>query len=92
TAINGLDGYNKAISDRFDLILADIEMPEMDGFELIENIRKIRDYAEVPVIVLSIRDREQDKVRGIHVGASAWLSKQDFDDREFLRVVRSFIG
>lgn len=92
TAINGLDGYNKAISDRFDLILADIEMPEMDGFELIENVRKIRDYAEVPVIVLSIRDREQDKVRGIHVGASAWLSKQDFDDREFLRVVRSFIG
>lgn len=92
TAINGLDGYNKAISDRFDLILADIEMPEMDGFELIENIRKIHDYAEVPVIVLSTRDREQDKVRGIQVGASAWLPKQDFDDREFLRLVRSFIG
>ncbi len=92
TAINGLDGYNKAISDRFDLILADIEMPEMDGFELIENIRKIHDYAEVPVIVLSTRDREQDKVRGIHVGANAWLPKQDFDDREFLRLVRSFIG
>jgi len=92
TAINGLDGYNKVISDRFDLILADIEMPEMDGFELIENIRKIHDYAEVPIIVLSTRDREQDKVRGIQVGASAWLPKQDFDDREFLRLVRSFIG
>ncbi len=92
TAINGLDGYNKAISDRFDLILADIEMPEMNGFEMIENLRKIRDYAEVPVIVLSTRDREADRVRGIQVGASAWLQKQDFDDREFLRVVRSFIG
>jgi two-component system chemotaxis sensor kinase CheA len=92
TAINGLDGYNKAISGRFDLILADIEMPEMDGFELIENVRKIRDYAEVPMIVLSTRDREQDKIRGIQVGASAWLQKQNFDDREFLRVVRSFIG
>jgi two-component system, chemotaxis family, sensor kinase CheA len=92
TAINGLDGYNKAISDRFDLILADIEMPEMDGFELIEQVRKIKDYTEVPVIVLSTREREQDKVRGLRVGANAWLQKQNFDDREFLRVIRSFIG
>ncbi|HNX98914.1 MAG TPA: response regulator, partial [Candidatus Aminicenantes bacterium] len=92
TAINGLDGVNKAISKRFDLILGDIEMPEMDGFEMIEQIRRIEEYKVTPIIVLSTREREEDKIRGIQVGANAWLQKQNFEDREFLNVIKSFIG
>ncbi|MCP4217889.1 MAG: response regulator [bacterium] len=91
-AINGLDGYNKALSERFDLVMADIEMPEMDGFEMIENIKKIEEYADVPTIVLSSVENEEDKVRGINLGVNAWLQKQDFHDREILKVIKSFIG
>ena len=90
--INGLDGYNKALTHRFDLVLADIEMPEMDGFEMIENIKKIEEYADVPTIVLSSVEREEDKIRGIHLGVNAWLQKQDFNDKEILSVIKRFIG
>lgn len=92
TGINGLDGYTKALAQRFDLVLADIEMPEMDGFEMIENIKKIQEYADVPTIVLSTVDREQDKVRGINLGVNAWLQKQDFNDTEMLKIVKRFVG
>ncbi|MCP5109146.1 MAG: hybrid sensor histidine kinase/response regulator [bacterium] len=92
TAINGLDGYNKALSRRFDLVLADIEMPEMDGFEMIENIKKIAEYADVPTIVLSSVEKEEDKIRGIKLGVNAWLQKQDFEEKEVLKVIKRFIG
>lgn len=90
--INGLDGYNKALGQRFDLVLADIEMPEMDGFEMVENIKKIVEYADVPTIVLSTVEKEEDKIRGLNLGVNAWLQKQDFDEKEFLKVVKRLIG
>ena len=92
TAINGLDGVDKAMSRQFDLILSDIEMPEMDGFEMIEQIRRIEGYKLTPIIVLSTREREEDKIRGIQVGANAWLQKHDFEGRKFLGVIKNFIG
>ncbi len=91
-AVNGLDGYNKALTERFDLVMADIEMPEMNGFEMIENIKKIEEYADVPTIILSSVEGEEDKVRGITVGANAWLQKQDFDEKEMLTLIKRFIG
>lgn len=91
-AVNGLDGYNKALTERFDLVMADIEMPEMDGFEMIENIKKIEEYADVPTIVLSSVEGEEDKIRGINLGANAWLQKQDFDEKEMLKLIKRFIG
>ncbi len=92
TAVNGLDGYNKALTQRFDLVMADIEMPEMDGFEMIENIKKIEEYADVPTIVLSTVEKEEDKIRGINLGVNAWLQKQDFNERELLKTIKRFIG
>lgn len=91
-AVNGLDGYNKALTERFDLVMADIEMPEMDGFEMIENIKKIEEYADVPTIVLSSVEGEEDKIRGINLGANAWLQKQNFDEKEMLKLINRFIG
>jgi two-component system chemotaxis sensor kinase CheA len=92
TAVNGIDGYNKALTRRFDLIMADIEMPEMDGFEMIENMKRIEGYADVPTVVLSSMEREDDKIRGINLGVNAWLQKQDFDEREMLKLIKRFIG
>ncbi len=92
TAINGLDGYNKAIADKFDLILADIEMPEMDGFEMIEKLRKTEEYRKKPMVVLSTRDKEEDRIRGVRAGANAWVQKQNFIETEFLKIIRNFLA
>lgn len=92
TAVNGIDGYNRALTRRFDLVLADIEMPEMDGFEMIENIKKIDEYADVPTIVLSTVEKEEDKIRGLNLGVNAWLQKQDFDEKEMLKIIKRLIG
>lgn len=92
TAVNGIDGYNKALTRRFDLVMADIEMPEMDGFEMIENMKKIEGYGDVPTVVLSSLEREDDKIRGINLGVNAWLQKQNFDEKEMLKLIKRFIG
>lgn len=91
-AINGLDGYNKALSRPFDLIMADIEMPEMDGLEMLENIKKIEAYVDTPTIVLSSVEREDFKTRAINMGVNAWLQKQHFDRKETLKTVKRFLG
>jgi two-component system chemotaxis sensor kinase CheA len=91
TAVNGLDGYNKALTQRFDMVLADIDMPEMDGFEMIENIKKIEEYSDVPTLIFSSMENEEDKIKGISLGVTAWLQKQNFDDKEIIKIIKRFI-
>ena len=91
TARNGLDGFQKALSGFYDLIVTDIEMPEMDGFEMIDKLKKSEQYQKTPFIILSTRENDNDKARGLRAGASAWISKQTFVEKEFTGLVRSLI-
>jgi two-component system chemotaxis sensor kinase CheA len=59
---------------------------------MIENMKKIEGYGDVPTVVLSSLEREDDKIRGINLGVNAWLQKQDFDEREMLKLIKRFIG
>jgi len=81
------------LSERsFDCVVTDIEMPGMDGFELTAQLRGMEHFAHLPIIVVSTRDRPEDRLRGLKVGADAYLTKQNLDAGELVDLVRRLSG
>jgi two-component system, chemotaxis family, sensor kinase CheA len=78
--------------ERFDCVVTDIEMPRMDGFELAAQLRGMEHFAQLPIIVVSTRDRPEDRLRGLKVGADAYLTKQSLDAGELVDLVRRLSG
>jgi two-component system sensor histidine kinase and response regulator WspE len=91
-AVDGMDGWNAARTERFDLVVTDIDMPRMDGIELVTLIRKDLNLASIPVMIVSYKDREEDRRRGLDAGADYYLAKGAFDDGTLLQVVVDLIG
>jgi chemotaxis protein histidine kinase CheA len=77
---------------RFDCVVTDIEMPGMDGFELTAQLRGMEHFTHLPIIVVSTRDRPEDRLRGLKVGADAYLTKQSLDAGELVDLVRRLSG
>jgi CheY-like chemotaxis protein len=75
TCPSGPDALQRAGSDRFDLIILDVIMPEMDGFEVCQRIRQIDSYTETPVMMLTAKSGDQDRQRGMEAGANLYLPK-----------------
>jgi twitching motility two-component system response regulator PilH len=75
TATNGADAVTRAQSDMPDLILMDVVMPEMNGFQATRKIKKNTETAGIPVIIISSKDQETDKVWGKRQGADEYLTK-----------------
>lgn len=90
-AEDGRHGWHLAVSQRPDLIVTDLVMPYQDGFQLLQVIRSDRDLSKIPVIVLSMRDREEDVVRGLDDGADDYVIKP-FNARELLSRIRKQLG
>jgi len=86
-AKDGLDAIENLKKQDFDLIITDIEMPRMNGFELITAVRKDDRYKGIPIVVVTTRERKEDKLRGLELGADAYLLKGGFDQGEFLSVI-----
>jgi CheY-like chemotaxis protein len=76
----------------FDCVVTDIEMPGMDGFELTAQLRAMEHFTHLPIIVVSTRDRPEDRLRGLKVGADAYLTKQSLDAGELVDLVRRLSG
>lgn len=74
-AVDGEDGLTKAVTGDFDLVITDIDMPKMDGFELCERLKGEHKTSNIPIIVLSSRDSDEHVERGFRVGADAYLAK-----------------
>jgi two-component system, chemotaxis family, sensor kinase CheA len=91
TAVNGSDGFTKAGSGEFDLILSDVDMPELDGFGLTAKIRADDKLKELPVMLLSALESREDREHGIGVGADAYIVKSSFDQGNLLEVIRKLI-
>jgi two-component system chemotaxis sensor kinase CheA len=86
-AADGRQGLRAAQQDPPDLILTDIEMPFLGGLEMIAELRRIPELAEVPVVVLSTRTDEESKARAVALGVRYFLSKQRFVESELRQVV-----
>lgn len=76
----------------FDCLVTDIEMPGMDGFELTAQLRAREGLSHLPIIVVSTRDRPEDRLRGLKAGADAYLTKQSLDAGELVNLVRRLGG
>ena len=87
TAADGEAGWKLLQEQDVDLVITDIEMPRMDGFELTEAIRRSKRFHELPVILISARCSDRDKARGIEVGADAYIVKSTFDQKELLEAL-----
>lgn len=91
TSVDGVEGWNAIKSERFDLIISDIEMPRMDGFELTSKVRSDEETAEIPVILVTSLDSKEDTERGIEVGASAYIVKSNFQQNNLIEVIKKLI-
>ncbi|HZE43518.1 MAG TPA: hybrid sensor histidine kinase/response regulator [Steroidobacteraceae bacterium] len=91
-AVNGMEGWNAVRTGNFDLVVTDIDMPRMDGIELVSLIRKDPSLKSLPVMIVSYKDREEDRRRGLEAGADYYLTKGSFHDDTLVRAVVDLIG
>ena len=92
TAEDGEEAFEKTREVLYDLVITDVEMPRLDGFSLTERLRADDRYRHIPVIIVTSREKEEDKKRGITVGANAYIVKGAFDQSNLIETVRSLIG
>lgn len=90
-AVNGFDALTKIASNKYDFIVTDAEMPEMDGFELTERLRQEKRYQTIPIIIVTSLTSEEDRVKGMNSGANAYITKGKFDQEELLKTIRTLI-
>ena len=91
-AIDGIDGWNVVRSGDYDLVITDVDMPRMDGIELVTLIKKDLHLYQLPVMIVSYKDRPEDRARGLTAGADYYLTKGSFHDATLLDAVADLIG
>ena len=92
TAVDGLDGASRLRDDPADLVLSDVEMPGMDGFDLTRTIRRTKGWENVPVIIMTSRGEDHARQAGLDAGCSAYLLKNEFDQEQLVSTVRRLVG
>jgi two-component system, chemotaxis family, sensor kinase CheA len=92
TAVDGLDALNRITDTRYDLIVSDVEMPRMDGFELCRALKKKEEYKGIPFVMVTALQKEEDKRRGIEVGAAAFIVKSAFEQMNLLDTIQRLVG
>ena len=91
-AVDGMDGWNAVRTRHYDLVVTDVDMPRLDGIELLQLIRRDHRLKSLPVMIVSYKDRPEDRSRGLEAGADYYLTKASFHDETLLRVVTDLIG
>ncbi len=91
-AVDGMDGWNAVRTGEYDLVISDIDMPRMNGFEFVQLIKQDERLNNTPVMIVSYKDREEDRQRGLDVGADYYLTKGSFHDETLIEAVVDLIG
>jgi two-component system chemotaxis sensor kinase CheA len=86
-AVDGVDAWTTLKSERFDLVVSDVDMPRMNGFELTQRIRADETLQDLPVVLVSALEAREDKERGIEVGANAYVVKSSFEQSNLLEII-----
>ena len=91
TAVDGIDAFTTLRTENFDLLVSDVDMPRMSGFDLTAKIRADGKLSELPVVLVTALQSREDRERGVDVGASAYIVKTSFDQSNLLEVIRRLI-
>ena len=92
TAVDGAEGLRWLEGHGCDLIVADVEMPRMDGLALCRAVKASPQLKQLPVVLVTARESPEDRSRGLEAGADAYLGKSSFDQQDLLETVRQLIG
>lgn len=91
-AVDGMEGWNRVSQGQFDLVISDIDMPRLNGIEFVRMIKNDPQLRTMPVVIVSYKDREEDRLRGMEAGADYYLTKSSFHDETLLGAVQDLIG
>ncbi len=91
-ARDGKEALDKSTQEKFDLVITDVLMPRMDGFELTASLRKDKLYKDIPIIIVTTRESDSDKRRGLESGADAYILKSEFTSEGLLSTIERLIG
>ncbi|MBU1108886.1 MAG: hybrid sensor histidine kinase/response regulator [Candidatus Riflebacteria bacterium] len=91
TAVDGADAFAQLRAGEFDLLVSDVDMPRLSGFELTAKIRSDKKMGELPVVLVTALESRADRERGIDVGANAYIVKSSFDQSNLLEVINKLI-
>ena len=87
-----MDGWNASRGGAYDLVVSDVYMPRMDGIGLVTLLKNDPLRKDTPVVIVSYKDREEDRIRGLEAGANRYLTKSSFHDETFVNTVIDLIG
>jgi two-component system chemotaxis sensor kinase CheA len=90
-AVDGMEALDRLRVEKADLVIADIQMPRLDGFGLLEAMKKDPNLNRIPVIVVTSLERAEDQERGLSLGADAYIVKRKFDQGELLATIRQIL-
>ena len=91
-AVDGMDGWNAIRGGQYDLVVSDVDMPRLDGIGLVSLIKADPARRDIPIVIVSYKDREEDRLRGLEAGANRYLTKTSFHDQTFLNTIIDLIG
>ena len=91
-AVDGMAGWNALRLGDFDLLLSDVDMPRMNGIELTKRVRADARLSGIPIVIVSYKDREEDRLAGLEAGADRYLTKSSFTDDTLVRVVGELLA
>ena len=91
TAVDGIDAFTALKTSEFNLVVSDVEMPRMNGFDLTAKIRTDTRLSDLPVVLVTALESREDRERGIDVGANAYVVKSSFEQSNLLEVIRRLI-
>ena len=90
-AVDGQSAWQLLQERGADLLLSDVEMPKMDGLSLTQTVRTSTRFRDLPVILLTSRDSQEDRARGLEAGANAYLVKSAFDQTKLLQAIEQLL-
>jgi two-component system chemotaxis sensor kinase CheA len=91
-AVDGADAWEKLLQDRVDAVVADVEMPRMDGITLTRRLRASTQFRSLPVVLVTGLASDDDRQRGMDAGADAYIVKSAFEQQTLLETIEQLIG
>jgi len=92
TAVDGVDGWNAVRAGHYNMVVSDVDMPRMNGIEFIRQIKQHPELKSLPVIIVSYKDKEEDRILGLEAGANYYLTKSSFEDNSLIHAAVDLIG